>query len=232
VYSWPITVGMDESYPTCDGDPFDTSSEDYARTKRGSELGVLACRPDALVARAGLILGPYEDIGRLPWWLQRMSRGGQVLAPGPSTMALQYVDARDLAEWMVSCAQQGIGGAFNAVSPVGHTTMGELLRAAYETTGSTAELVWFTPEEVDEAGIAPWTELPIWVPPTGPLAGLHDCDVTAAVHAGLRCRPVGETVSDTWVWLQTEGLPPQRDDRPTHGLDPQRERELIDSRRS
>jgi 2'-hydroxyisoflavone reductase len=235
VYSWPIAPGLDESQATVDGDPEDAMTDDYALTKRGSELGVLAARPDALIARAGLILGPYEDIGRLPWWLLRLQRGGKVLAPGPVTRPLQLIDARDLAQWMMSCAERKIGGVFNAVSAVGHTTMGELLDVAREVTRSVerdvatsaAELVWFTPEEIEAAGVSPWTELPIWIPPTGPLAGLHDCDVGAALNSGLRCRPIRETVEDTWKWLQREGLSDQAEDRARHGLDPQREIDLI-----
>jgi 2'-hydroxyisoflavone reductase len=229
VYTWPNTIGLDESHATVDGNAQDASSDDYAKTKRGSEIGVLAERPDALIARAGLILGPYEDIGRLPWWLLRLQRGGRVLAPGPSTRPLQLIDARDLAQWMITCAEQQIGGVFNAVSPVAHTTIGELLDISCQVTESSAELVWFTPEEIDAAGIAPWTELPIWVPPAGELAGLHDCDVSASLRAGLRCRPIRETIQDTWDWLQREGPPVQRVDRPVHGLNPQREAELIDT---
>jgi 2'-hydroxyisoflavone reductase len=229
VYTWPNIIGLDESHATVDGNPQDASSRDYAKTKRGSELGVLAARPDALIARAGLILGPYEDIGRLPWWLLRLQRGGKVLAPGPSTRPLQLIDARDLAQWMIACAAQHIGGVFNAVSPVAHTSIGELLDIACQVTESSAELVWFTPEQINAAGIAPWTELPIWVPPTGELAGIHDGDVSAALRAGLRCRPIRETIQDTWDWLQREGPPIQRNDRPVHGLDLQREADLIDT---
>ena len=142
-------------------------------------------------------------------------------------MPLQYIDARDLAQWMIDCAKHGVGGVFNAASPVGHTTMGALLDAACKVTRAAAELVWFTPDQIEAAGIVPWTELPVWVPPTGPLAGLHHCSVDAALRSGLRCRPIRETIEDTWAWLQNEGPPTQRDDRPTHGLDPQREIEIL-----
>ena len=232
VYQWPIAVGSDESHPTVDGDPQGDTADDYAKAKRGAELGVLATCPDALIARAGLILGPYEDVGRLPWWLSRMERGGRTLAPGPQSRPLQYIDARDLAAWMISSAQAHKGGIFNTASPPGHTTIGELLSAAREVTGSQADLVWFTPEEIEAAGLAPWTELPIWLPPTGELAGLHDGDVRAAVKTGLHCRSIRETVEDTWAWLQTEGAAGQRSDRPTCGLDPTREAELLDQRHS
>lgn len=228
VYTWPIEPGLDESYPVVEGDPDDTGGDDYARSKRGGELGVLAARPDALIARAGLILGPYEDIGRLPWWLQRLDRGGRVLAPGPPERRLQYIDARDLAEWMLRCAETHVGGIFNTAATAGHTTMGDLLDAAMRATGSTAELVWLTPEQIAMENIAPWTELPIWVPPAGPLAALHDLDVAAAGRAGLQCRPIRETVEATWAWLQAEGAAKQREDRPVHGLDPEREAAAIE----
>ncbi len=231
VYTWPIEVGLDESHSVVEANPSDTGHDDYATAKRGSELGIMASFPKALIARAGLILGPHEDVGRLPWWLQRIRRGGEILAPGPSTMKLQYIDARDLAEWMISCAERAIGGVFNAVGPVGHTTMGELLDTTLSVTNSTGTLVWLSPEELVASRVAPWTELPIWVPPCGELAGLHNCNVDAAIGAGLRARHVRQTVEDTWAWLQTHGpLPPQRD-RPVHGLDPHREQKILQAYR-
>jgi len=87
--------------------------------------------------------------------------------------------------------------------------------------------VWLTPEQIAAAEIAPWVELPIRLPPDGELAGLHDCDVTAALGVGLTCRPITETVDATWAWLQEEGALEQRDDRPVHGIDPRREDEVL-----
>ena len=223
VYVWPIRPGLDESAPVVDGDPSDVDALDYAAAKRGSELAVLETFSSTLIARAGLILGPYEDVGRLPWWLRRIEAGGRVLAPGPRERPLQYIDARDLAAWMLAAAQRRLSGTFNAVGPPGSTTMGRLLDAARAVTGSDAQLVWVAPEAVEAAGIAPWTEMPIWVPPTGEFAGLHNGNVKAAMREGLTCRPVEETVADTWAWLQAEGDPPQREDRPQHGISPARE---------
>ena len=208
VYSWPIPSGADESAPVVEADPAGSESGDYAADKRGGELAVLESFGDrCLLARAGLILGPYEVVGRLPWWLGRIARGGRVAAPGPVDRPLQYVDGRDLVGWMIRAAEAGTVGAFNAVSQPGHTTIGALLDACLAATGSGAELVWLTPEQVEAAGVSGWTSLPIWVPPTGELAALHDGDTSAAQEAGLVCRPVEETVSDTWAWLQREGWP-------------------------
>ncbi len=228
VYRDHIPRGADESAPVVDADPASTEGTDYQAAKRGGELAAAAAFGDrALLARAGLILGPYENVGRMPWWLRRMERGGDVLAPGPAEMPLQYIDCRDLAAWMLSAADRGIGGPFNAVSRRGHATMASLLGAAREVTGSRANLVWAPPEVIVAAGIQGWTELPVWLPPDGEDAGVHDTDVSAIYAAGLVCRPVEETVADTWRWLQQEGYPDPRPGIPQHGLDPDVERRVL-----
>jgi nucleoside-diphosphate-sugar epimerase len=229
VYAWPPAVGLDESGPVVDGDPASESKDDYAAAKRGGELAAEAGfgADRTVLARAGLILGPYELVGRMPWWLRRIERGGDVLAPGPADMKIQYIDCRDLAQWMLHAADEGVSGPVNMVSQPGHATMGSLLEAAVDVIGSSARLVWVSPEVILAAGIAPWVELPVWLPPDGEAAGLHTGDVSRAFATGLSCRPVRETVADTWAWLQKEGDPPVPDGRPAHGLDPEREREVL-----
>lgn len=206
VYQWPLPVGADESAPVVGGDPGSGDAGDYAAAKRGGELAAMeAFGHRALLARAGLVLGPHEDVGRLPWWLRRLHSGGPTVAPGPRDRPLQYIDARDLAEWMLAALQRGLGGPFNAVSHPGHTTTEELLSTCAAVTGGTAELVWVSPTTLAAAGVQGWVDLPIWTPPDGELAGLHGADVSAAHAEGLRCRPVGETVADTWTWLRAQG---------------------------
>jgi nucleoside-diphosphate-sugar epimerase len=226
VYADPAVAGADEDAPVVDASPDDGGDVDYARAKRGGELAALAAFGDrAVLARAGLILGPYEDVGRLPWWLTRIARGGPVLAPGPRDLPLQYVDARDLARWLLDVDK---GGAYNVVSPSGHATMEELLTAGVAATGSDARLRWLEPDVLLAAGVQPWTELPVWLPP-GPLHDfLHQGDVTRALATGLTCRPVQETVVDTWTWLRSlGGTAPRRPDRPAVGLDPAVESRLL-----
>ena len=229
VYEWPPAVGLDESGQLVDGDARSTEGSDYAAAKRGGELAAIEGfgAERTVLARAGLILGPYEIVGRMPWWLRRLERGGDVLAPGPPDLKLQYIDCRDLARWMLHAADEGLSGPFNTVSQPGHATMASLLEAGIEATGSSARLVWTPPEVIESAGIEPWTELPIWLPPYGEALGMHTGDVTKVYAAGLTCRPVRETVADTWAWLQAEGDPPARPGRPAHGLDPEREREVL-----
>ncbi|MFE5188118.1 SDR family oxidoreductase [Streptomyces sp. NPDC056628] len=231
VYTWAPPAGYSEEAPVVEGADAGAGPTDYARDKRGGELAAVegfgAGR--SLLVRAGLLLGPYENVGRLPWWLNRMARGGPVLAPGPRDLPLQYVDVRDLAEWILGAVEAGLSGPYNLMSPQGHSTMGELLDACAAVAGPDAELRWVDPGVVLGAGIEPWTQLPVWVPPGSDLHdALHAADVSRAVASGLRCRPVAETVADTWRWLQgLGGTAPQRADRTVKGLDPQLEAKAL-----
>ncbi|MTE22197.1 NAD-dependent epimerase/dehydratase family protein [Streptomyces sp. TRM43335] len=231
VYLFPPAAGTDEGGPLVDGSSDDTDDADYARAKRGGELATSETFGDrGLLVRAGLILGPYENVGRLPWWLSRVARGGEVLAPGPRALPLQYVDARDLAGWTLDAVARGLGGPYNLVSPPGHTTMGALLENCVRVTGSRAELRWTAPEAILAAGVEPWTDLPVWTPPGEFHDGMHRGDVSRAVAAGLRCRPVAETVADTWDWMRgPEGGVPPRVGRSRVGLAPEREAEIMRS---
>ncbi len=230
VYSWPIPSRADESAAVVEADADSDDASDYAAAKMGGELAVLRYFDGrSVLARAGLILGPYEGVGRMPWWLRRIERGGDVLAPGPRDLPLQYIDCRDLARWMLHAADEGISGAFNTVSRPGHATMESLLTAAVAATGSDARLVWVDPDVLEAADVQGWTELPVWVPAQGEAISLHDGNVDAIYAAGLVCRPVGETVADTWHWLQAEGDPEVTPGRPAHGIDPEKERGILAS---
>jgi 2'-hydroxyisoflavone reductase len=228
VYDPPAPVGGDETSPTIAADP-GAGGGSYPERKRGGELAVEAAFGGrALLARAGTIVGPYEDVGRLTWWLLRLERGGRVLAPGPSDLALQVIDARDLALFLLHAASDGLAGAYNVVSRAGHATMGELLEACSSVTGGGAELVWVDPDALVAAGVEPWTEMPIWLPPGSEFIGMHRADVERAHRDGLRCRPVGETVADTWKWLvSVDRRPRLRSDVPRHGIGAERERRLL-----
>lgn len=234
VYESPPRPGVSEDAPTVAGDPH-APARSYAQDKRGAEIAVEQAFGDrALLARAGLILGPYENVGRLPWWLTRMARGGEILCPGPPDLPLQYVDARDLAAFVLDAAAAGQSGPFNVVSRRGHATMGSLLEACRAAAGAPdATLVWVAPQIITAAGIESWTELPIWVPADHPYAAMHDSDVERAHAAGLRCRPVQDTVSDTWRWLSALGVPPPlRPGAQPVGLDAEREREVLSAHAS
>ncbi|AGL17503.1 NAD-dependent epimerase/dehydratase family protein [Actinoplanes sp. N902-109] len=230
VYTDDFTPPLTETSPTVPADPDAEADNDYAAAKRGAELAAeREFAGPVLHARAGLILGPDENIGRLPWWLTRLHTGGPTLAPGPQDLPLQLIDVRDLATFVLDAAAAGLTGAYNTVSAPGHTTMGELLEIATEVTGSRAELRWTDPQIILDAGIQPWTELPIWLPPGPDHDYIHSGDVSKVLAAGLRTRPVRETVADTWAWMQTlTGTPAGRAGRSPVGLAPGKEAAVLE----
>jgi 2'-hydroxyisoflavone reductase len=156
--------------------------------------------------RAGLIVGPHDPTDRFTYWPRRLASGGDVLAPGDPEAPVQLVDARDLAAWLVRLALEGPGGTFDATGPAEPLTIGALLERARSALGSDATLVWVDDRCVLDAGVAPWTELPLWLP-DGP-QGLMERDVAPALAAGLELRPLEDTVRDTEAW--DRGVPGER----------------------
>jgi 2'-hydroxyisoflavone reductase len=226
VYRDPV-LGSDDDHPTVDADA-DADATDYPADKRGAELAILDGFGEqrCLLARAGIIVGPYESTGRLVWWLRRIARGGDVLAPGPASARLQWVDARDLAAWMLACATSGTSGALTAISPPGFVGFGEVLQECVDRTASGASLVWVPPDFVAEQGLWEWVELPLWLPPVE-FDAHYGYDTRRAAAAGLACRPVAETVADTWAWMQAGGEPRTVEGRPRPSLDPEKERRAL-----
>jgi nucleoside-diphosphate-sugar epimerase len=132
---------------------------------------------------------------------------------------VQFVDARDLAAWLVGLAASGPSGAVNATGPAEPTTLGELLERIGRAVGADAKLVWTDEQRLLDAGVEPWMELPLWAPGSD-FAGLQRADIRRALAAGLRFRPVEETARDTLAWSREAG-----EQRPT--LSREREAELL-----
>jgi 2'-hydroxyisoflavone reductase len=170
--------------------------------------------------RPGLIVGPHDPTGRFAYWSLRAAAGGEALAPGDPGRRVQFVDARDLALWLLLMAGRGEPGAYNAVGPEGDLTMGELLEECRAAAGSDVRFTWVEDDFLEERGVEPFTELSLWLPER--YAGLLAVDNSRVVAAGLGFRPVGETVRD--VLEYERGVPDAVYDA---GLDPEKERELL-----
>src|SRR5262249_5446868 len=163
----------------------------YGELKAGSERAVQEAMPGRnLIARPGLIIGPHENVGRLPWWLTRIAGGGQVLAPLPDSK-LRMTDARDLPAGLPDNARRGIPGVMNVPGPEG-TTFGDLLAACAEVTapqrGDGLELRPTADPVLLEAGVEPWMELPMWAPDIPELASIWEVSGDRAVRTGIRYR--------------------------------------------
>ena len=222
----PLPLGIDENFQTVAADP-SAESTNYPADKRGAELAILASfgPNNSLIARPGLIIGPHEWPARLAWWLRRISEGGQVLAPGPEDLPLQYIDARDLAAWMLESVEHGRVGIFNTLTTPGHSTMSELLNLCKTVTNSDANFIWVLSDFVLKHEIEPWSELPIWI--TADMDGFYGFDTSKARAAGLRCRPMSETVSDTWRSLLTEVQPELPAGRIAPGISKEKELDVL-----
>jgi len=152
--------------------------------------------------RAGLIVGPYDPTDRFTYWPRRIAAGGDVLAPGDPAAPVQFVDARDLADWLVRLALDGPGGVYNATGPAEPLAFSDLLERARAAVGSDARFVWIDDQPILDAGVEAWSELPLWLPGTD-YAGMARADASRARTAGLRFRPLEETVLDTLAWDRT-----------------------------
>jgi 2'-hydroxyisoflavone reductase len=215
-FSGPIT----EATPVAELEDPDTEEilESYGALKAACERVVEEAYGDRSArVRAGLIVGPYDPTDRFTYWPRRIAAGGDVLGPGEPGAPVQFVDARDLAAWLVRLALGGPGGVFNASGPAEPLTFAELLDRARVAIGSDANVVWTEEQRVLDAGVQPWTELPLWLPGID-YAGMARADISRAVNAGLRFRPVEETVLDTLAWDRS--VP---GDRPTLAADKEAE---------
>ena len=175
----------------------------------------------ALVIRPGLIIGPGDTSDRFTYWPVRVARGGEVLAPGTPGDPVQFVDVRDLASWTIAMAGRGRTGVYNATGPKEPLTFGPMLAACREAAGSNATFTWVDAKTLEELKIAPWSDMPCWIPPTGETAGSRRVNNGKAVGEGLAFRPLVETARDTLAWWKT--LPEERRGKPKAGLSPERE---------
>ena len=195
--------------------PADSMAPDFANYGALKALCEQAVRDvfggRALLVRPGLIVGPHDPTGRFSYWPHRVARGGEVLAPGPPERPTQFVDVRDLGEWMVGVCERRVAGAFNATHP--GVTFGELLAACAAVAGNDTSFTWVTDEFLLEQEVGQWMELPLWL--AGPENAYVDrADVSRALAAGLRFRPLAETVRGTLEEAPTTdaaGLAPERE---------------------
>ena len=208
VYANPGQFGIDEQGTVGklqDETVEEITGETYGPLKVLCEQVVAQTLPGrALIIRPGLIVGPYDKTDRFTYWPWRVAQGGEVLAPGQPERPLQFIDVRDLAEWMVKMAEEQQTGVYNAIGPTPQPTIGELLQTCRSVSGSEATFVWVSEAFLAEHGVEPWTELPAWAPQAEPsMAGFFSFDNRKALAAGLTFRPLADTVHATLAWAAT-----------------------------
>ncbi len=199
-----ISVYADRSGTISEGDettelgelPDDHLLEDYSNygpLKALCEQAAADALPGRNAAvRPGLIVGPHDPTGRFTYWPHRIARDGEVVAPAPPEDKVQFVDVRDVGEWMVALAE---------------------LESCREATGSDATVAWVDPEFLLEQGVEEWMDLPLWIHEEKS-RGMHRVDISRALAAGLTFRPLADTVRATLENAETTddaGLTPERE---------------------
>jgi 2'-hydroxyisoflavone reductase len=178
-----------------------------------------------LIIRPGLIVGPGDETDRFTYWPVRLDRGGEVLAPGDPSDPVQFIDARDLAEWTIRMVENGGTGIFNATGPATKLGIGEMLDGIKTANHSKSTFTWVNADFLEAQKVAPWSDMPVWLPPRGEEAGGNQVSNKRALAKGLTFRPLAETARDTLAWF--ERLPQDRQSKLRAGLSPEREAEVL-----
>ena len=205
----------------------EVTGETYGGLKALCEQAAETAMPGrACNIRPGLIVGPMDRTDRFTYWPVRIARGGEVLVPDRPETVTQVIDVRDLAEYVVRCAERQTCGVFNCTSPSGELTMGEIFTACKDVSGSDATFTYADGDWLEKQGVHSWSDMPVWSPLEGAEAGHPFIDVTRALNTGLLFRPITETVRDTLDWWAT--VPQERKDGPMRsGLTAEREAEVL-----
>jgi len=220
-------IGMDESDPVGkleDESVEEITGETYGPLKALCEKTVQEMYGDrALIIRPGLIVGPNDPTDRFTYWPVRVARGGEVLSPDKPTAPVQIIDVRDLAEFTIHLIEENASGIYNATGPDYELTFGRMLETSKEVSGSDADFKWASVEFLNQNNVAPWSDMPVWIPDTPEDAGFSRFDISKAIRAGLKFCALQDTVRDTIAWAKTR--PAEYEWRA--GLKPEREQELL-----
>jgi 2'-hydroxyisoflavone reductase len=216
---------VDEQSPLCECADKHTQDlgpnfENYGALKRYCEEAAEAAFPGkATLVRPGYIVGPGDPTDRFTYWPARFLRGGECLAPGPQDNDLQFIDVRDLGDWIVHLIEQGTMGPFNAVGFDGSISVAEFLHTGKGTVNHTCSFTWVDDAFLEQNQVSSWGDMGCWTPK----AKNGHASNARAIAAGAKYRPIAETIRDTAAWVKTE-----RGDKPWRaGITAEREQELL-----
>ncbi len=177
-----------------------------------------------LIVRPGLIVGPRDESDRFTYWPVRIDRGGEVLAPGNPSDPVQFIDGRDLAEWVIRMVEQRETGIYNATGPAKTLGVGAMLEGIKDANNSKATFTWVDADFLEARKVAPWSDMPVWVPPRGEDGGMGRINIQKALAKGLTFRPLAVTARDALAWFKSQ---PAERQKLNAGIKPEREAEVL-----
>jgi len=220
-------IGIDESDPIGklkDESVEEITGETYGPLKALCEKTILDLYGErGLVVRPGLIVGPNDPTDRFTYWPVRIAKGGDVLAPEKPGVPVQIIDVRDLSNFIIKLIEENASGIYNATGPEYELTFGMMLDTCKQVSGSDSNIHWASVKFLEQNKVEAWSDMPVWVPDNEENAGFSRVSISKAIKAGLKFRPLDDTVRDTLTWAVT---------RPTDhewraGLKSEREQELL-----
>jgi 2'-hydroxyisoflavone reductase len=229
VYKDNSKPGMDETAPVLElADPTveQVTGETYGGLKAHAEKEALkAFGSRTTIVRPGLIVGEGDNSDRFTYWPVRIARGGEVLAPGNPTDPVQFIDARDLAEWIIRMVEQKAYGTYNATGPAHPLTMAEMLYGIKAVTTAGAQFTWVPASFLEAQKVQPWSDMPVWIPPAGDMTGFAAVSIRRALEKGLTFRPLADTAAATLAFHESRGA--ERKAKFRAGIKPEREAEVL-----
>ena len=150
-----------------------------------------------------LIVGPNDPTDRFTYWPVRVAKGGDVLVPEKPDVPIQIIDVRDLSDFTIKLIEEKASGIYNATGPDYELTLGAMLETCKQVNGSDANFQWASVEFLKQNNVAEWSDMPVWVPDNEENQGFSRIDISKAIKAGLKFRPLAETVKDLIEWANT-----------------------------
>jgi 2'-hydroxyisoflavone reductase len=182
----------------------------YGVMKAKSEIEAKKIYGDdrCIIVRPTYMMGPADRTDRFTYWPVRLSRGGEVLVPGKPDDPVQYIDVRDVAEWMIRLIENENSGTFNAVGPASPTGMHAFVYGAHAAFSSKASFVM-----VDDYDFLMKHQIPYsipWIMPTGDNYGSARVNNEHAVANGLTFTPLAKSVMDIHEWWHSDAVTEER----------------------
>jgi 2'-hydroxyisoflavone reductase len=175
--------------------------------------------------RCGLIIGPGDKTDRFTYWPVRAAQSDEMLAPGSGEDPLQTIDARDLADWVVRCIDHRLVGPYNSTNPAGLYTFRDMLEACRSELNPDLQLTWVPFDFLEAQGVGEAGGLPLWVREGTPFAGIWRANAERAAAAGLKARPLSESIRDIWNWWAE--LPEERRAKLKTGISLEKQAETL-----